>query len=92
MQGLAHRARVLRSHIRLNNNVLQLWTSIRGGKKVVTGMSVRKNDALAYIKQLIEADTLRVVIDRSYPLERIVEAHQYVDTGHKSGNVVITVA
>lgn len=84
---------MLRSHIRLNNYVLSLWTSLRGGRKVVTGMSVRKNDALAYIKQLLDADTLRVVIDRSYPLERIVEAHRYVDTGHKrGGNVVITVA
>ncbi|MFC7449630.1 NAD(P)-dependent alcohol dehydrogenase [Rhodococcus daqingensis] len=76
----------------LNNIVLSLWTSLRGGRKVVTGMSVRKNDALADVKNLIEEDQLRIVIDRTYPLEQIVEAHRYVDTGHKRGNVVISIS
>lgn len=69
-----------------------LWTSMRGGKKVVAGAVPEDKDDLKFLAGLIEAGEIKVVIDRCYPLEQVAEAHRYVETGRKRGSVVITVS
>ncbi len=69
----------------------KLWMSMTGSKKVIFVAVSNKIEDLIFLKELIEAEKLKPVMDRSYPFEDIVEAHRYVDKGHKKGNVAITV-
>ena len=76
----------------LGTMLQMLWTSKFGSKKAIfTASGLKQNkENLVFLKELFEAGKIKSVIDRRYPLEQIAEAHRYVETGRKKGNVVIT--
>jgi NADPH:quinone reductase-like Zn-dependent oxidoreductase len=76
---------------RSQNPVLALVTPLFGGKRVMFPIPKDDQEMVRYFKDLLESGAFKPLIDRRYPLDEIVEAYRYVETGKKIGNVVISV-
>lgn len=73
------------------NPFLALLTPLFGGKKVLFPIPTNSREDVPFLKELVEAGKYKPVIDRHYSLEQIADAFRYVETGQKTGNVIITI-
>lgn len=78
----------------VNGGLLEMllipWIALTSRRKIIGGAAANKVDDLRYLAKLAKAGEFKPAIDRCYPLEGIAEAHAYVDTGRKKGNIVVT--
>jgi len=92
LKTLTKNGRYILGNPRLPGMLRALWTSLTGRRKVIVAVTGYRSEDLDQLRNMIERGEIKAVIDRTWPLAAIREAHAYVDDGRKTGSVAITVA
>lgn len=82
--------RYLRASFKMRELLQMGWTSLAGGPKVICALSGESPEDLEFIKELIKTGEFKALLDRCFPLEEAAEAHRYVESGQKKGQIAIT--
>ncbi|MGI9437592.1 MAG: NAD(P)-dependent alcohol dehydrogenase [Geminicoccaceae bacterium] len=91
IKSLTQSGRYILANPRLLQIIRGIWTSATGSRRVIFEFANPKPGDLDALRELIEAGRIEAVVDRCFQLDQIVEAHRYIESGRKQGNVVLSI-